>query len=739
MVEKQTIVQRDFSLGVMLPGFIDADDLEMRSQSLKAASDLRVSNSRTLVNRPCTGFKALAVASWKFFEIRVQNGGVETLFSVVLKPNSLEIWDTDYTEVETYGTVPWGADPSTAWVASFQNATVFGGSEFYVLTYDEGTWDFGALAFAEQGGGEKSLPYWSYKQGISLTPSAYTGSVTVTASADLFSADWVGDRIRYAQKELLITAYTSTTSVTATVATELPPTFTITFSSAADLTGFRIGQVVTASQTNWTGIITNIVGAVMTAVTLNRDPAFGNGELVSSHSGAAYGGPLTSDEIVGPNSAVSPSSVLKAANPVACSVWDEQLWSDRRGWPRSGVAIDGRLALCDFPLVPNLVAISSPRAFNDFGQGLNDDDAIVRQGGNNNARFRHMISALDLIILADRGCYYVKTRDGEVLSPSNFQIVQFSERGCGPVRPALIESNVVFVERGRSAIAACVLDGNVYLNWSVVDVSALHGSLINRPVAICGAVESSDFDERYMLVANTPTTVVAGVTPEAPLAVMSWFSNFGANQVGFIPWRLGGQILDTFELFGKYHVIVTRGSDVAGYRTTLEAFEPDYFLDAAVPNVGDMTAGDPCSHLPKDLDAFVWSGRKSEAVRVDATGNLYSPPTLIGGYVGVYSEPFAEPWPREIIQSPRHGMIKARVIRAGVSVRETVTITFLRNSTASMIPPYGPMDNLAEMPPLKTDRYRFNIFGNRTHPEMRFSAGEPNRFEITEIIQEVQG
>ena len=89
MVEKQTISQRDFSMGVILPRFIDGDDLDMRAQSLKDALNLRVSSARTLLERPATAFNATAVSTWQFHEMRVQLNGVDQTFAVVLKPNSL--------------------------------------------------------------------------------------------------------------------------------------------------------------------------------------------------------------------------------------------------------------------------------------------------------------------------------------------------------------------------------------------------------------------------------------------------------------------------------------------------------------------------------------------------------------------------------------------------------------------------------------------------------------------------
>ena len=59
---------------------------------------------------------------------------------------------------------------------------------------------------------------------VTLSASATTGTITVTASADVFDAGHVGTRFRIADKEIEITAVASTTSATATVKETLAST-----------------------------------------------------------------------------------------------------------------------------------------------------------------------------------------------------------------------------------------------------------------------------------------------------------------------------------------------------------------------------------------------------------------------------------------------------------------------------------------------------------------------------------
>ena len=73
-------------------------------------------------------------------------------------------------------------------------------------------WDF----FAD--GDSIKQPYHKFaRDEVTLTPSGTSGSVTLTASADLFQAGHVGTRLRLAAKEVEVTAVADATHATATV------------------------------------------------------------------------------------------------------------------------------------------------------------------------------------------------------------------------------------------------------------------------------------------------------------------------------------------------------------------------------------------------------------------------------------------------------------------------------------------------------------------------------------------
>ena len=362
-----------------------------------------------------------------------------------------------------------------------------------------------------------------YRNDVTIRP-AVTGNITVTASGPVWTPAYVGQRIRYGNREILITGYTSTTVLSGTVISKLPPSFDIT---VASVSSFLVGQPVIGADTNYQGIITAIVGSVLSVATTEF-----------------YDGPDVNEMLNGPNggSKVSAKSVI---SPVTSPIWDEPLMSPLRGYPRAGDSANGRLALVDFPLVPDLVALSSARCITDWSVGARDDDAITRQVGEISPRFLHIINAGDLLLFSDRGLYYVPLRDKGILTPSTFAAVAFDNRAANSVRPVRVDDGVVFVEGSGETVSAALLDGNIYLKWSVRPISNFHSNLVKTPKKLCGPPIYSNSPDKYLFVVNGDGTI----------AVVS-LQEFGQETVGFVPWETNGAFVNVAP-FGGYWAMLT--------------------------------------------------------------------------------------------------------------------------------------------------------------------------------------
>lgn len=718
---KRSIPQRNFLLGQTRDGFLEADDLDIRQASCRAASNMRVTATRGLHSRPGMTYIREGGTAHDIIEIRPETSKT---FGLVIMDGSAVIINEDGGEDFEITSAPWD-QPEDVWVEAFREKTVIGGPfGLYELTYDSGTWSFATFEFDLAAGGDLAQPYWSFVKDTTLRPSARSGAITIVSSKPLFTPDYVGTKIRYSQREISITSFTSSTLVGGTVTDILAPSFRINLSKTV---GFKTGDAVVAIDTNFQGIIVNIVGSYIEVITTEF-----------------FDGPDVDETISGPSASAKVLSKSEIT-PLPSFIWDEPIMSAVRGYPRSGASASGRLTLVDFPLVPDLICMSSSRSVNDFTAGAGDDDAIVRTTGDNSPRFMHVLNAGDLLLFSDRGLYYINIRDGNILTPQNFKATLFDKRSSSPVRPVAVDDGVVFIEASGEAIAACLLDGNIYLKWSVRTISTFHDPLIKRPIKLCGPSLFSEAPEKYMFVINSDGTIAA----------VSWFSDFAADSVGFVPWNTQGLFKTASPIFGGYWAIVER--EINGVtRRLIERFDDAALVDCAVPvfSASNLSVNGIDLEVNGESLSVVSSGAAplaGEEVSI-YSGNWFGGSRIVGldgvvpdiedmpedTFAGFNFTSSFMPWPVEVIDSPRVGMLKARLIRGSVSVLSSSGFSIRANNHTREVGGYRWGEDLGVPPPFRTELYRFSVVGSRDHPEIEITKNEPGILEIMAITQEVQ-
>jgi hypothetical protein len=719
-VAKRTITQRSFLLGELREDFLEAKDLDLRLQSVRKGLNARISATRTIKARPGSLNMRTLTTARDVVELRPQT---DLVFGLIVNDTSLEIIDEDARIIQTIGSVAW-TDASTVWVEPFREITVIGCPQgLYMLLYT-GTWSLTAFVFADATGGEIAQPYWSFRGDVQVTPSATSGNITLTATQGIWSAGYVGQRIRYGLREILITGYSSPTVLTGTVVSSLPPSFNITVSSGSS---FRIGEAVLGTDTDFQGIVLGISGNTLSVATTSF-----------------FDGPDVDEVLTGPSGGSKVTGKTQIA-PLASPIWDEPLFSPVRGYPRAGASAAGRLWLIDHPLLGDIVCGSSIRDITDFEVGVEDDDAIVRQVGDNAPRFMHAINAGDLLLFSDRGAYYVSIRDGNLVTPASFNPILFDKRACNSVRPVSVQDGVVFVEASGEEIAVALLDGNIYLKWSVRTVSTYHSHLIKSPTKLCGPSLFSTQPEKYLFVINGDGT----------MAALSWFSDFNAESVGFLPWETQGDYIALSPMFGGYWAIVDRSINDVTTRF-LEKIDEDILLDCASPvaaeatlivngadltvNGGTLTVTTPAQLPLAGETVRVYAGGYDLGdFAVDLSGEISGSENFpSGAYAGFNFETRVQMWPQEVIQSERAGLLKARVVQGSVSIQSTGLFQIRANRNTRTRGGYAFGDDLSVAPPLRTEVVRFPVTGVRDHPEIEFIKPGPTAFSVLAATQEVR-
>ncbi|OAN50156.1 hypothetical protein A6A04_01730 [Paramagnetospirillum marisnigri] len=143
----------------------------------------------------------------------------EQTYLLVVSDGYLDVYQGG-SRIQTLAT-PWTTDriPQLAWAQSADTLLVTHPDcpPKKIVRTSSGIWTMNDWAFFEEDG-VICLPHHKFAEdAVTLTPSAGSGTITLTASAGMFQAGHVGLRFRLKAKQVLITAVASATSATAEV------------------------------------------------------------------------------------------------------------------------------------------------------------------------------------------------------------------------------------------------------------------------------------------------------------------------------------------------------------------------------------------------------------------------------------------------------------------------------------------------------------------------------------------
>ena len=553
---KETIWQNDFSFGAARPEAEERDDTPAVLNGLKEAQNTIVLTTGQTEERPGTLYEAETAAT-EGVEVDL---GIGRVFDLHLTPTGCVLYASDGSVAYTNSSTTWitvtgvfGSptfadldfwvvpDPDTDQILIGSNHT-----PIYSLSIASGSWALSAFAFDTDLNGAKLQPYWPYYPGVTIQPSARTGSITITASASIFTAAHVGMSIRYVDREIVLTGFTSATEMDGTVVEELPKTYAIT---VADVSGFVIGQAVEEETLGGQGIITGIAASVLTVLSTAKYEEF-----------------EASNNLVGPNSSASISS-LTTASPAASFLWDVQMLNSVHGYPGSATRHLSRVVLGRFPGARLGFAVSVAGAVGDFTMGANDADGFVETvGADLGGELLHVISAEDLLFMTTRGIYYHLTRDGSGITPTNIRLVLFSRVGSASVRPIAIDDGAVFVDAVGSQIFAATLVGDINKAWRARSMTKYHSHLVSGPTKIGATASGSQTPENFVYVVNSDGTA----------AVAQWDRD--ESRLSWRPWVTDGSFISIYQAFGKTYCIANRTVNSVA-KTFRERFENGIYVD----------------------------------------------------------------------------------------------------------------------------------------------------------------
>ena len=722
--------QRNFVAGQVSPDAERRSDLDIFDAGLKRARNVRALDTGALGRRP--GRKVL------YFD-----GGQHDL----VRPISPTIFDVTFdagrftARLQNGGVVsnitgcPWTAAilPTISWQAVGKRIFVTArGMQPQYLEYDDatGVWSLNTFTFRTGVAGRVMVPFYRFAAfGVTMSPSALTGSITLTASAAVFEAGHVGVHFTYMDRELLITAVAGGgLSATATVIEDLPPTFRLKLDN---VDGFSVGETVEGEDSNTVGEITS--------VDARRKHVYVT--VSNNYSGFDVAGKeyIVADEGRGKLSAQSANTTHRAILQ-----WKEQFMSAHRGWPGS-VSFDAqRLILCDFPQIEEAVIWSAIDAPDDIDTASSAADAAIFTYVPRTCRVYQVIGGADQFVLTDAGCFYVPISESAPLTQANARFRPITSNAAANIRAVLAEDSVIFVGSELNRLFALYPTGQNTAPYKVVSLTDFHAELFSGPVSIAVADGSDAAPGRHIYVVNDDGMMIVGRYRQ------------GEDFVGWFPWDSTGLVTAVAARFGSVIVAVTYSAG-----NTVEALDDTKKLDGTIElsdfsgndvialSTGEAIGTSTGEEIVTESGALIpfagttmygWAdGFYLGEIPVDAEGRVDFPTGYTDREVGWLFTPEVEPFVPTFEGGEDFGQAarKRKVSRVIVTVRDTQTFIADGHEFSHQFASYQIGDEMGGPRPARNDTYRYRQLGRSFDPRVNIRQPIPGGFTLVELSVQV--
>lgn len=759
-VAKIVTTQTDFSAGEVDATVIRADGNPVAKKGLRQCRNFRILDTDGLSNRFGRTAKFITAGA-RVTEVLMSPGNV---FELVFGTALLTVLDANGAVVFTstklgdgVTTIPWTNATVKNIVWDIIGLSIYiaypDGAPLnvpQVLTWDGvSTWTLATYAETINGTQKRTAFYRISPKGITLTPSAKSGAgITLTASSALFTAAWVGTRVRYVDRQILITGFTNSTTVTATVEEVLNNTWRMTSNGGAGVPNqsFSIGDVVFSNQNTLFGEVVAVTATTFDIIARNGTQPFS---------------PATAELWVGPTGSVDVTgNTTTAVAPEATTHWDNEVMNTLQGYPSSVFADQNRLGFCNFPTVPAGIAWSAIGLPNDLYVSAASPDLAMFELAPGKSQVLYVVAGMQSseFVFTDIAVYAIPISQANPLKPGSVAFDKISDDGCAPVRPSRMQNIIIYINAGLSSVRAIMTIGAFNRTNESRDISELHNHLFNSPIAIACPNADGPFPERYFYVLNADGTAVAGKVDVEdgnvrPNTLPGWTPISGNGLIKWISARANNV---------WFTVTYTPGAV-----TVAELMDSTQYLDAAlsynaVPTALTPPGGKgPLWWLPSGACTVMDLGTRSlGAYVIDANGFLV--PQFTGGenlasaqlVVGQMWTATAEP----IIPSPPPGQdSQQRLLPRQISQ----IMTYVQQCTGFMFaklfseklragsPAYGDTvntervlqynqgDDAALAPPQREDTYFWRPSGSSANPRIAIVKDTSGPLVILEITTEV--
>lgn len=305
-----------------------------------------------------------------------------------------------------------------------------------------------------------------------ITPSALTGDITLTASKALFRSTHVGALFRITSNGQTVTAalsgadqFTNTIRVSGvgaqrgfqlTITGTWVATVTLQYSvgepgSWVDATSYTTNQSLTYNDTFDNQIIYYRIGIKSAAYTSGTATA-----TLTYASGSATG--VVRITAYSSETSVSAAVLTALGGTGATSNWEEGSWSSRRGWPSAVTLHDGRLFWFGSSIFGSVS--DDYENFDDNTEG--DSGPIQRTIGEGPVDTINWALSVQRLLIGTDGAEFSARSSSfdEPLTPTAFTLRAASTQGSAPIEAIKADSRGYFVQRATARLFEMLWDVN---------------------------------------------------------------------------------------------------------------------------------------------------------------------------------------------------------------------------------------------------------------------------------------
>ena len=572
-------------------------------------------------------------------------------------------------------------------------------------------------------------PYHSFQAlGVTLTSSGTTGSVTLTSSADYFTANHVGIDLLIGETRARITGFTSATQVTATLQGTLKQQLPI--DSLKTFEGSNRVQITQAEH----GLATNA------SITIERSGAVGG--IANSN----INGSRTVAEVIDSNTyeitagASATSSAIGGGSPriitgAATTEWAEQSYSALRGYPAAVTFHQNRLWFGGTLAQPDGIWGSKSGQFFNFDVGEAEDNDALDLTANVGEIFsiRHLVSNRDLQVFTTGAELFVQAPTDKPVTPANAQIKRQTPFGSSFVRPTVFDGATLFIQKTGSALREFLFTDSE-ASYTSVAVSGLAPHLILDPVqqtSIKGALNRS---ESYAFLINNDGTIAV------------FYSVRGDQKAGWSLWDTQGKWHSITSVHERLFVVCARDDGSGTTKLFLEEFQTDMPMDFCDSFTGSSSVftGLASSHFANNAVVKATNGNDFLGEFTIAGGQIDASSVktnITQAFIGYAFTPTLKTLPIDatIQGGPLTGEPR-QIPKVTLDLFSTLAVSVQGpnpTSTSRDLVIRNVTDDMSQERPAVTGKEEFRLLGYSRDPRVTISQSFPLDLQINGMIVEV--